>query len=216
MVCWGIWVHRNKGIFCRITTPQVVVSNILAIASHFTLVQKSPQVREIRQETIVKSFPGGYFDGSAQGDPIYCGAGVVLYLTEEHYYLLKWGLGVGTNNKAELLALYMLLIFAHEEGLLRIRIFMDSILGINWLNNTLRCHNIQLKPILEEVAQLKSIFNLITFRHIYREWNAEADRCSKEATILYQSSWDIEEHGPNGAYHFYYRPFIKAPYFVDA
>ena len=73
-------------------------------------------------------------------------------------------------------------------------------LVINWLNNAQRCHNIQLTPILEEVAQLKSIFNLITFCHIYRERNAEADRCSKEATGLYQSSWGIEEHGPNGAY----------------
>jgi hypothetical protein len=132
MVCWWIWIHRNKGIFKdMITTPQVVASNILAIASHFSSVQKSSWVREIRQETIDKSFSWGYFDGVAQGDPIYCDAGAILYLREDHFYLLKWGLGVGTNNKTKLLALYMLLIFADEKGLLRIQIFGDSMLVIN-------------------------------------------------------------------------------------
>ena len=109
----------------------------------------------------------------------------------------------------------MLLIFAHEKGLLCLQIFGDSMLVINWLNNAQRCHNIQLTPILEDVAQLKSIFHLITFRHIYRERNVEADHCSKEAAGLYQTSWDIEEHGPNGAYHFYHRPFIESPYILD-
>ena len=68
--------HRNKGIFKdRITTPQVVASNILAIASFFSLDQKPPRVRDIRQKTMDKSFPWGYYDGAAQGDHIYCGAG---------------------------------------------------------------------------------------------------------------------------------------------
>ena len=123
-------------------------------------------------------------------------------MTEDHYYLMKWGLGVGINNKAELLASYMILIFAHDKGLLHLQIFGDSILVINSLNNAQRCHNIQLTPILEEVAHIRSIFNLITFRHIFRERNAVADHCSKEAAGPFR---------PNGAFHFYHRPFIKAP-----
>ena len=80
---------------------------------------------------------------------------------------------------------------------------------INWMNEAQRCHNILLTPILEEVSQL-STFELITFHHIYRERNTEADRCSKEAAETYQTSWFVEEHGPNGAYHFYDRPFDAA------
>ena len=75
-------------------------------------------------------------------------------MTEDHSYRLKWGLGTRTNNKLELLALYMLLIFAHEKGLRRLQIFGDSMIVINWINNAQRCHNIQLTPILEEVTQL--------------------------------------------------------------
>lgn len=160
---------KKQGHFEDRITTQVVASNILAIASHFTIVQKPPQVREIQQEPIDKSFPWGYFDKDAQGDPICCGAGVVLFLIEDHFYRLKWGLGVGTNNKVELASLYMLLIFAHEKGLPRLQIFGYSMIVINSLNNAQRCLNMQLTSILEEVTQLKSIFNLITFRHIYRE-----------------------------------------------
>lgn len=90
-------------------------------------------------------------------------------MTSDHYYLLKWGLGAGTNNKEKLLSLYMLLIFNQDKGLQRLQIFRDSMLVINWLNNAQRCHNTQLTPILEEGAQLKTIFNLITFRHIFKE-----------------------------------------------
>lgn len=38
-----------------------------------------------------------------------------------------------------------------------------------------------------------------------------ADRCSKEAAGPFQHTWVIEEHGPNGAFHFYHRPFTKEP-----
>ena len=109
----------------------------------------------------------------------------------------------------------MLLIYTHEKGLQSLQIFGDSMLVINWLNNTQRCHNIQLLPILEEVAQLKSIFNLITFRHFYREQNVVADHCSKEVAGPLQHAWDIEEHGPNGYFQFYHRPFIEAPLMAD-
>lgn len=116
IVCWGIWIYRNKIIFeDKTTTPQLIASNILAIANLFTLVQKPPRTRNPGQEVIDKTVPWGYFDGAAQGEPTVCGVGVVLHLNEDHFFRLKWGLGEGTNNRAELLALYMLLIFAHEK-----------------------------------------------------------------------------------------------------
>ena len=192
IVCWGLWIHRKKGIFeDRITTPQVVASNILSIANHFTLEPKPPWTKELQQEHIDKTVPLGYFDKVAQGEPTVCGAGAVLYLTKDHFFQLKWGLGEGTNNKVELLALYMLLIFAHEKEIQVIQIFGDSMLVTNWINNAQQCHNIHLTPILEEVSQLKSTFNLITFNHIYREQNTETDWCSKEAVGVLHPSWEI-------------------------
>ena len=89
----------------------------MAISNHFLASQSPPRVRLPIQEIIDKSFPWGYFDGAAQGDPSMCGAGAVLFLEEGHFFRARWGLGEGTNNKAELLALYMLLLLAHEEGI---------------------------------------------------------------------------------------------------
>ena len=147
----------------------------------------------------------------AQGEPIVCGAGAVMYLIEDHFFQLKSGLGDGADNKAELLALYMLLIFAHEKGIQGLQIFGDSMIEINWLNTIQWCHNIHLTPILEEVARLKYTFNMITFNRIYIEWNVEVDQCSKEAEGVLHPSWEIEEYGPNGAYCYYHRSFMENP-----
>jgi hypothetical protein len=63
---------------------------------------------------------------------------------------------------------------------------------------------------LEEVFQLKSIFNSISFVHIYREQNQEVDAASKEAVGIYQHRWEIEEFGPDGTYNFYHRLYIDS------
>jgi ribonuclease HI len=97
------------------------------------------------------SRPWAYFDGASQNDGQTCGGGAVLHLSDAHFFNLKLGLGPGTNNYAELMALKLLLNFAGEKGIRSIQIFGDSMVVINWVNKTQRCHNIILLPILEEV-----------------------------------------------------------------
>ena len=92
-----------------------------------------------------------------------------MHMMENHYFRLKWGLGDGTNNKVELLSIYMFLTFAHEKGLRQFQTFGDSMIIINWLNTTQIFHNILLSPILEEVSHLKATSEFITFHHVYRE-----------------------------------------------
>ena len=102
VVSWGIWIHQNRNIFeDRVSTPQLVASNSGAIANHFMTTQKPPRNRILVQEVIDKSYPCGYFDGVAQGDPTLCGAGAVLFLEEGHYFRARRGIGEGTNNKAK-------------------------------------------------------------------------------------------------------------------
>jgi ribonuclease HI len=85
VVSWGIWIHRNRNIFNdRVSTPQLVAANSVAIANHFLTIQKPPHTRILFQEVIDKSYPWGYFDGAAQGDPTMCGAGALLFLEESH------------------------------------------------------------------------------------------------------------------------------------
>ena len=178
---------------------QVILSKF-SIANHFLAIQKPHRIRTVVQEVIDKSYPWGYFDGVAEGDLIVCGVVALLYLDEGHYFQIRWGFKEGTNNKAELLALYMLMILAHENGVQKMQIFGDSMVIINWISQTQRCHNIHLIPILEEAAQLKTTFNQISFTHIFKEQNEEANKCSKDVAGPLLLAWKIEEQGPNEGY----------------
>lgn len=79
------------------------------------------------------------------------GGGVVLHVSASHSFNLKMGLGLGTNNYAELIALKLLLNFVGGKGIRSLRILGDSMVVINWVKKTQNCHNIRLLPILEEV-----------------------------------------------------------------
>ena len=91
-------------------------------------------IRTVAVENIDKTYPWGYFDGSAVGEPKICGAGGMLYISDEHYFSFKASLGIGTNNYAELCALKLLFTLARENHISKIQIFGDSRLVINWDN----------------------------------------------------------------------------------
>ena len=60
-----------------------------------------------------------------------CGAREILFLKDDHFFTFKVGLGVGTNNLAELYALKLLLILALDKQISIIQVFSDSLLVIN-------------------------------------------------------------------------------------
>ncbi len=103
------------------------------------------------------------------------------------------GLGEGTNNFAELMTLRHLMHFALNHDCRDIQIFGDSNIIINWINKNSRCDAHTLLNILDEVMHLKSLFNTILVRHIYREHNHSADELSKEAMHLPRGQWIIQE-----------------------
>lgn len=49
-------------------------------------------------------------------------------------------------------------------------------------------------PILEEILQIKQAFNNISYCHIYRERNHEANFLSKEGARKAMSDWQVTEH----------------------
>ena len=89
------------------------------------------------------------------------------------------GLGTGSNNYAELMTLKLLLCFAIERNCKMLQVFGDSLVEINWINKTQRCRNTSLDTLFEEVNRLLADFESISFKHVYRERNMEADKLSK-------------------------------------
>ena len=138
------------------------------------------KIRIISEEVIDRTKFWGFFDGSASGNPKVCGAGGILFLKNDHYITFKAGLGVGSNNFAELSALKLLIILALNKQILNIEFFGDSMLVINWISGKFRIHNLQLAQILQEVNILSDLFEQADFKHIYRERNTLADKLANE------------------------------------
>ena len=121
IVLWFILKSRNQSCFEEIyLTPAQVSCFSLGMMRSLPQDTVLVKIRSIYVELIDKSFAWGYFDGSADGVPKTCGVGGMLYITNEHYFSFKAGLGLGTNNYAELCALKQLLTFVGRNQLEKI------------------------------------------------------------------------------------------------
>ena len=116
IVLWFIWKARNQSCFEDFLSLPFQVSSLclglLRSIPHGNIVIKT---RLVVAESIDKTFPWGYFDGLALGNPKLCGAGGIIYFSEGHYISFKAGLGNGINNHAELLGIKLLLKLTLEN-----------------------------------------------------------------------------------------------------
>jgi ribonuclease HI len=123
-----------------------------------------------------------YSDGGSRGNPGPSASGYVVYdmddviLTRQGVYI-----GITTNNQAE----YLSLKFGLQEALkLQARIvhvYMDSLLVVNQMTGKFKVKNRDLWPIYEAVKELVPQFEKVTFTHVPRELNKEADAAVNEA-----------------------------------
>jgi ribonuclease HI len=163
------------------------------------------------EEHINTTRPWDFFDGASKDDGVLCGGGGILHLSPTHSFKLKWGLGQGTNNYAELMAFKAPAHFCWGKRILDLQIFGDSMVVINWMRKTQKCHNIILASLLEEVFLITDIFTNLSFKHVYRERNGEADSLSKEGTSMAHGQWHIIELLDGQSQEHYHRPFIEQP-----
>lgn len=116
-----------------------------------------------------------YVDGAANMHIRRCGIGVVFedeIISEEIVY--------GTNNDAEYLGLIAALERGIERGMLRIDVFMDSMLVVKQVKGEWR---INYPHLLKHNNRVKELGKQIEFtvNHVRREFNEEADYWSKYA-----------------------------------
>lgn len=155
---------------------------------------------------VVLWVPWSFFDGASNGDMARCGGGVVLFFNEQNSIQFQGGFDLGSNNFAELMALCLLLTKAWEWGVHILQVFEDSKIILEWEKGTQNYNILRLRPSLEEVKHLSSLFDLISFVHVYRERNIVADKLSKAGTQLQEGKEKTEcflrDHGV-----FYHRPY---------
>src|SRR5690606_35259053 len=117
-----------------------------------------------------------YSDGGSRVNPGPSPAGYIISST--HYKLIYEGgayLGITTNNQAEYHGVRLGLEKARELGVKSIEFYVDSMLVVNQLNGQYVIRNRELWPIHERIKELIGQFDKVTFRHVKREFNQQAD-----------------------------------------
>lgn len=123
-----------------------------------------------------------YTDGGARGNPGPAGLGVVIYNeAREKVAELSRFLGVATNNQAEYRAVIDALIKAEELKAAELDFYLDSELVVKQLNREYKVKNKDLAPLFLMIHNLSLPFRKISYTHIFRERNTEADRLANEA-----------------------------------
>jgi len=121
-------------------------------------------------------------DGASRGNPGPASIGVVI-TSEDGQVLLELGeaLRPTTNNVAEYTAIIRALERAAELGARRVRAMMDSQLVVRQLNGSYRVKHPEMIPLYRRVLELIQRFDAVTFEHVPREDNVEADRLANQA-----------------------------------
>lgn len=119
-----------------------------------------------------------YIDGGARGNPGPAGYGVHIELPDGSVVELHGGLGIATNNVAEYNGLLAALRWAVDHGQRVVRIKADSELLVKQMRGEYRVKNAGLQPLYNQARALVSQLDRVTFEHVRREQNKDADRLS--------------------------------------
>lgn len=117
-----------------------------------------------------------YTDGGARGNPGPAAIGVVVK-NAHGKTVTAFGryLGETTNNQAEWQALVAAVETALKAGATEIACFLDSELVVKQMNREYRVRDVALQPHFTKIWNMSAHLTHISFTHIPRERNKEAD-----------------------------------------
>ena len=123
-----------------------------------------------------------YIDGGARGNPGPAGYGVRIEnesgeaIEEFHGFL-----GSATNNIAEYNGLLAALRYATEHGHRSVKIKSDSELLVKQMNGLYKVKNPGLQVLHQQARALATGLGRVTYEHVRREQNKDADRLANLA-----------------------------------
>jgi ribonuclease HI len=141
-----------------------------------TVIVKSKNAKSVDLPTTYYDELIIYADGGSRGNPGPSASGFVIQDAEERL-IFEGGkyLGITTNNQAEYQAVKLALEKALELSPKKISFRLDSQLVVNQLNGVYQIRNRDLWPIHASIKDLAKRFPKVTFTHVRREFNKEAD-----------------------------------------
>src|SRR5262249_27487318 len=121
-------------------------------------------------------------DGASRGNPGPAAAGIVIARADGTPVARgKTYLGVMTNNQAEYRALILGLRAAARYNPSHVRVLMDSELVVRQMSGEYRVKDEALRPLYDEASALVRDLPRVTFDHVRRGANAEADALANAA-----------------------------------
>ena len=120
-------------------------------------------------------------DGGSRGNPGPAGYGVRIETEDGSIVELKRALPLATNNVAEYSGLLAALRWAADSGVAKLHIRSDSELLVKQMKGQYRVKNEGLQPLYAEAVGLVRRIGKVTFEHVRREFNKDADRLANEA-----------------------------------
>ncbi len=136
-----------------------------------------------------------YTDGGSRGNPGPAGFGVRLEApdgTLVHQFCQS--VGVATNNVAEYRGLIAALTWAAGHGYRRPHVRSDSELLVRQMRGEYRVKNAGLQPLVREAREIAGQFERVSFEHVRRELNREADRL---ANLAMDNARDCSKQPPS-------------------
>jgi ribonuclease HI len=122
-----------------------------------------------------------HIDGGSRGNPGPAAYGVYVTTDAGDITQLKGFIPHCTNNVAEYNGLLAALRWAVAHRVAKLHIRADSELLVKQMKGQYRVKNAGLIPLYEEARRLIAQIGRVTFEHVRRELNTEADRLCNEA-----------------------------------
>jgi ribonuclease H / adenosylcobalamin/alpha-ribazole phosphatase len=128
-----------------------------------------------------------YGDGGSRGNPGPAGSGAIIRNAEgETVATVSEFLGISTNNIAEYTAVIRALevlasLLESKADQAEVHVRLDSMLVVRQMKGEWKIKHPNMKPLAARVAELVHLFKSVSFEHVYRESNLDADRLANEA-----------------------------------
>lgn len=118
-----------------------------------------------------------FCDGGSRGNPGPAAFGFVVKEEGEIVEERRGYLGIATNNVAEYTAVIEALAWLkdHYQGR-NLRFYLDSQLAVSQLTGFYKVRNPNIRNLLFQIRTLETNFGQVSYGHIPREKNQEADR----------------------------------------
>ncbi|KAG6974969.1 hypothetical protein JG688_00002807 [Phytophthora aleatoria] len=157
----------------------------------FTRPRALPQSESSDASAVLSSSVLAYADGASRGNPGRSGCGALLVdpstgrvLTTETKYVGD----LETNNAAEYHGLMLALQLAQQHQATHVHVHLDSQLIVRQMQGQYRVKAANLRKLHQQCKELSAAFPHVTFSHVAREENTEADRLANEAIDAYDGT----------------------------